>query len=329
MATPQIILTSDDPQLTPRDDNKKMASEILKRVDQLIKKNDLDRALAELYHAKEIDPRNVYAQAMEERITTLKKEAEKNNVVLEQQDFIPARDTVIQSIPMEQKTGPTPEEIEIYRKALINAWSNGYLKPEENEKLSALRQQYMISDADHQLLQKEAMRIGYQRSLTQKNAQAPEQPSTPVRHRVKPKDKILIIDDDPRLLELLTASLQDSGFEVIALTTSDEAFALLRKFTPDLILCDINLETSTMGGFTFYEKIQEFKHIHQIPFIFLTGLTDEALVRTGKELGVDDYLTKPISEETLLSTLRGKLRRFKQLKNSITLQQPTVNVAAS
>ncbi|MBP8975527.1 MAG: response regulator [Bacteroidetes bacterium] len=329
MATPQIILTSDDPQLTPRDDKKKMASEILKHVDQLIKKNDFERALIELYHAKEIDPRNVYAQAMEERIMELKTEAVKNNISYEQQDFIPAENTNPPAVPLSKKTGPTPEEIEIYRKALVNAWSNGYLKPEENEKLNALRQQYMISDADHQLLQKEAMRIGYQHSLTQKNAQAPEQSPTPVRHRVKPKDKILIIDDDPRLLELLTASLQDSGFEVIALTTSDEAYALLRKFTPDLILCDINLETSTMGGFTFYEKIQEFKHIHQIPFIFLTGLTDEALVRTGKELGVDDYLTKPISEETLLSTLRGKLKRFKQLKNIITPQQSHVNVVAS
>jgi DNA-binding response OmpR family regulator len=134
----------------------------------------------------------------------------------------------------------------------------------------------------------------------------------------KERDKVLVIDDDTRLLELLAASLEDNGFDVTAISTSDEAYALLRIFIPDLILCDINLETSTMGGFSFYEKIQELKDIQSVPFIFLTGLTDETLVRTGKELGVDDYLMKPISEQTLVSTLRGKLKRFRQLSYIMT-----------
>jgi DNA-binding response OmpR family regulator len=128
-------------------------------------------------------------------------------------------------------------------------------------------------------------------------------------------------------LDLLAASLEDGGFDVTALSTSDEAYALLRKLTPDLILCDINLETSTMGGFTFYERVQELKHLQNIPFIFLTGLTDEALVRTGKELGVDDYLMKPISEQTLLSTLRGKLKRFRQLRKFSEASAPVLATA--
>jgi DNA-binding response OmpR family regulator len=128
-------------------------------------------------------------------------------------------------------------------------------------------------------------------------------------------------------LGLLAATLEDFGFDVTALPTSDEAYALLRKFTPDLILCDINLETSTMGGFTFYEKAQELKNIQSIPFIFLTGLTDEALVRTGKELGVDDYLMKPISEQNLVSTLRGKLKRFRQIKKAVSTQIPVMIAA--
>jgi DNA-binding response OmpR family regulator len=138
---------------------------------------------------------------------------------------------------------------------------------------------------------------------------------------------VLIIDDDTRLLELLAASLEDSGFDVTALSTSDEAYSLLRKFVPDLILCDINLETSTMGGFTFYEKVQELKKIQSIPFVFLTGLTDETLVRAGKELGVDDYLMKPISEQTLVSTLRGKLKRFRQLNKIRTASMPAMAAA--
>ncbi|MBI3112591.1 MAG: response regulator, partial [Ignavibacteriales bacterium] len=83
----------------------------------------------------------------------------------------------------------------------------------------------------------------------------------------------------------------------------------------DIIISDINLETSTMGGFTFYEKVRELEHLQEVPFIFLSGLSDEVLIRTGKELGVDDYITKPFSDETLIATIKGKVKRFKQLKN--------------
>jgi PleD family two-component response regulator len=82
-----------------------------------------------------------------------------------------------------------------------------------------------------------------------------------------------------------------------------------------------------MGGFTFYEKVQELKNVQSIPFVFLSGLTDEVLVRTGKELGVDDYLMKPISEQTLVSTLRGKLKRFKQLKKAVENPMPAMIAA--
>jgi DNA-binding response OmpR family regulator len=90
--------------------------------------------------------------------------------------------------------------------------------------------------------------------------------------------------------------------------------------TPDLIICDINLKTSTMNGFVLYEKVQAHKNLQNIPFIFLTGLMDEKLAWTGKELGADDYLLKPVSRNTLLSTLHGKLKRFRQLRNSSSPQ---------
>ena len=88
----------------------------------------------------------------------------------------------------------------------------------------------------------------------------------------------------------------------------------MKKFTPDIILCDINLETSTMGGFTFFEKVQEIDHLKKVPFIFLSGLNDDVIIRTGKEMGADDYLTKPIKGQNLLAALRGKLKRFEQLR---------------
>jgi PleD family two-component response regulator len=68
-----------------------------------------------------------------------------------------------------------------------------------------------------------------------------------------------------------------------------------------------------MDGFTFYEKLRELNHLKHIPFAFLTGLNDNVLIRAGKELGVDDFLFKPIAPEDLILAIRGRLKRFEQL----------------
>ena len=333
--------------LTSRDDNKIMVSEILKRVDQLIKKGELERALAEIAHAKEVDARNVYTLALEERILTMK-DSLPPKITPPPAQTEPVSTAVEQTAEVQdQKLAPTLEEITAYQAALKEAWKTGVLDPAGEIQLRELRAVLGIQDIDHAILEKQ-LKLDIQKEqkenksanpqITDRETAFKEQPEKnliaevqktdkqqnilPLQSR-KRKEQILVIDDDARLLELLSTSLEDSGYEVIALTTSDEAYSLLRKFAPDLILCDINLETSTMGGFTFYEKSQEMKNIQNIPFIFLTGLTDEALVRTGKELGVDDYLMKPISEKTLLSTIRGKLKRFRQLRKTVAAA-PTV-----
>jgi CheY-like chemotaxis protein len=357
---------------TPRDDAKKIVSEILKRADLLIHKGELDHAQLEITKAKAVDPRNIYVLALEERISILKAEIvqpeepphnEKSNPppVIE---MISKTEPQIPQIPVPQSAAPpmTPSQLsavpadapqekqedrmfdrsanlESYRQALNHAWFDGALTGYEEQQLDELRTVYGITKADHECMEKSVKLECYKNALllrqlsddsmtlsnTDLNSdlQCTYQISDGEHLYIqiqlintmqqKQRDKILVIDDDTRVLELFAASLEDSGFEVIALPTSDEAYALLRIYIPDLILCDINLETSSMGGFTFYEKVQELKNAQSIPFIFLTGLTDEALVRTGRELGVDDYLMKPISEPTLVSALRGKLKRFRQL----------------
>jgi CheY-like chemotaxis protein len=362
----------------PRDDVKNAVSTILKRVDQLIHKGDLDHAQLEITKAKEVDPRNAYVFALEERISILKAEF----VHLEE---IQHTDEPIPSAAIEYFSKPKPEipnmatslkpqpatalstpsiaptplphgsatkpqenrkdvvqdrsvELESYREALTDAWSDGALTEKEERYLSELRTVFDITNADCEQIERNVKYECYRNALLRQQSinsmKATDSLSnTDLQHIFQisdeehlyvqtrsmntiqhaQRDKVLVIDDDTRLLELLAASLEDSGFEVIALPTSDEAYTLLRKLTPDIILCDINLETSTMSGFAFYEKVQKLNNVQNIPFLFLTGLTDESLVRTGKELGVDDYLLKPISEQTLVSTLRGKLKRFRQL----------------
>jgi len=396
--TPQQKLsTPHEP--TPRDDVKKVVSEVLKRVDQLIRKGDLDLARLEITKAKEVDPRNVYALALEERISILKAEFVHREEIRQNEEPIPShvivpiskteikipqmptssrpKPTLAVSLPAPSVTTPpiTPSpffdgpatkpqekredcildrsaDLESYRQALAHAWCDGALTENEERQLNELRTVFDITKAEYELIEKNVKYECYRNALLrqlsdnsttssnsislddlqlsfkisdEEHLHIQTQLMDTIKH--KQRDKVLVIDDDTRLLELLAISLEDSGFDVTALPTSDEAYALLRKFIPDLILCDINLETSTMGGFTFYEKVQELKNIQSIPFVFLTGLTDEALVRTGKELGVDDYLMKPISEQTLVSTLRGKLKRFRQLNKIMAAPRPAMAAA--
>ncbi len=322
------------PQLTPRDDVRKAASEILKRVDQLIKAGEIDHAIREIIHAKEIDPSNVYVHAYEERLAFLKEEHEKNaarettrkevqHAAQKRDDELRARTEEVKQVEAkkvsenvqerlephivvreettvreEQKldesgiVGTSPQE-SIYVKAFRKMWSSAAITPQHAVALEQLGKELGISP-ERQL------------QLEHRLHQNPQPDSRPA--------NILVIDDDEKMLSLIAQMLSYHGYEVTALQTSDEAYTLLKKWKPGLILCDVNLETSTMGGFSFYEKIRHFEHLKDVPFLFLTGLSDEILVRTGKELGVDDYLTKPISEQSLVATIKGKLKRFSELK---------------
>jgi CheY-like chemotaxis protein len=398
------------PELTPRDDIKKQVSEILKRVDRLIRAGDIDQAMREIIQAKELDPRNVYIFAYEERLTYLKEEHEKHEqqeqtkkaaeAAARERDEEARRRAEEELRRLKQETkrekgpsqpathrpqptaAPTPpgehtptvEELERelqvaeaelrrketelrkvstakapheeilarYRQELVRAWEDGALTPFEETQLRTYRNGQGVSQEEHDKLTKEAQfeaYLGAFRKAWSSGAIAPDRPTElsdlRKRYHISPEESdtieaeilwevragaqrptLVIIDDDLKFLEIVTETLREASYNVRPFSTSDEAFRYLKENTPDMIISDINLETSTMGGFTFYEKVRELDHLHNVPFIFLSGLTDEVLIRTGKELGVDDYLTKPFSDETLLATIRGKLKRFKKLSQT-------------
>lgn len=413
--------------LTPRDDIKKTVSEILKRVDQLLKAGSLEEAKAQIGKAKEVDPKNVYVFAYEERLAGMQEEKKKREAdealrkaeeekrrkeeearrrqdeekrraqeearkkseeelkrkaeeqrrleeaqkqkreeeakakaaatkpsaspdisrsvleetkrkILEERKSkgLHAQDI----IPQGQFRNAYDEALEIYRGVLFEAWADGATTAAEKQQLESLQASLMITPADHTRLERDAKIAAYTNAFRRawsSGAISPESASSLAELRKKfninieeheqieatllwelrsssQKAQILIIDDDERLLTVISDTLQDAGFQTIPVTTTDEAFKILQKTSPDLILSDINLETSTMGGFSFYEKVREIERLHDIPFIFLSGLTDEVLIRTGKELGVDDYITKPFSPDGLIATIKGKLKRYKQMK---------------
>ncbi|MFZ1081389.1 MAG: hybrid sensor histidine kinase/response regulator [Candidatus Kryptoniota bacterium] len=118
---------------------------------------------------------------------------------------------------------------------------------------------------------------------------------------------ILLVDDEEENLELFSTILEDVGYRVVTATNAGNALELLKSNKPDLIISDIYMPE--MGGFEFYERVQKIAELRSVPFIFLSALADRQHVNEGKELGADDYLTKPIDIDELITTVRGKLKR--------------------
>ena len=120
------------------------------------------------------------------------------------------------------------------------------------------------------------------------------------------KNKILIIDDDPKLNDLLKGYLQKFGFESISATHPLEGMKLLKKENPDLIILDIMMPD--MDGF---EVCKEIRKDNSTPIIMLTArgeLTDRVV---GLEIGADDYLPKPFEPRELVARIQTVLRRAK------------------
>jgi DNA-binding response OmpR family regulator len=126
---------------------------------------------------------------------------------------------------------------------------------------------------------------------------------------------ILVVDDNPDLLENIGLTLETAGYQVLTAEDGIDALNVLESNIVDLILADIGMPH--MNGYQLYERTRQNPEWLMIPFLFLTARAMDSDIRYGKELGVDDYLTKPIEPEDLLATVNGKLRRAQQLADSI------------
>ncbi|MGQ0512366.1 MAG: response regulator [Betaproteobacteria bacterium] len=108
--------------------------------------------------------------------------------------------------------------------------------------------------------------------------------------------RILVVDDDDSMRELIRIHLSSAGYEVITAADGIAAGYLVLKSPPDLILSDVNMPH--MDGFEFIAALKEDKSLPYIPVIFLTS--NEEGDHRGKELGAVGYLTKPVRAEKLL-----------------------------
>ena len=125
--------------------------------------------------------------------------------------------------------------------------------------------------------------------------------------------KILVIDDESWLREMIRLALEQQGFEVIEAMDSTEGVNQARLHLPDLILCDVNMDKAG-AGYTTLAKLREDATTATIPFILMTGLADAAGMRHGMDLGADDYLPKPFKVDELYATVNARLRKAQTVR---------------
>jgi two-component system KDP operon response regulator KdpE len=118
------------------------------------------------------------------------------------------------------------------------------------------------------------------------------------------KYRVLVVDDERRMVGFIRLNLEQDGFEVIEAYNGTEALERLRDSLPDLILLDV-----MMPDIDGFEVLRTIREVSQVPVIMLTAKEEEDDKVKGLELGADDYVTKPFSPRELVSRVRAVLRR--------------------
>ena len=125
------------------------------------------------------------------------------------------------------------------------------------------------------------------------------------------RNRILIVDDDDFLRESLTDDLCDD-YEVYAASSGEEALKVLADLQRlDLILLDVKMPG--MSGYELHERIKDMPVCHEVPVIYLTGLTHPDEEVKGLESGAADYLTKPCEQTVLFARVKSRMRAAKRL----------------
>jgi DNA-binding NarL/FixJ family response regulator len=120
------------------------------------------------------------------------------------------------------------------------------------------------------------------------------------------KKKILCIEDDRETAALIAEELVERGYEVVLAADGREGFGAILKDAPDLVLSDISMPV--MSGFEVLERLTALApRFRNMPFVFLTALSDRDNELRGRKLGADDYVTKPIDFDVLATIIAARL----------------------
>jgi len=135
--------------------------------------------------------------------------------------------------------------------------------------------------------------------------------------------KVLVVDDDAALSEMLTIVLRNEGFESRVCATGDRALADFRDYRPDLVLLDLMLP-----GKDGIDVCREIRAESGVPIVMLTARNDTIDIVVGLESGADDYIVKPFKPKELVARIRARVRRFEEPHpESLTIGDLAIDVA--
>ena len=137
------------------------------------------------------------------------------------------------------------------------------------------------------------------------------------------RGKVLVVDDDAALAEMLSIVLRNEGFEPKVCSNGDQAMADYRDFRPDLVLLDLMLP-----GKDGIDVCKEIRAESGVPIVMLTAKNDTIDVVVGLESGADDYVVKPFKPKELIARIRARVRRFDEPgPESLTIGDLAIDVA--
>ncbi|SHG17548.1 two-component system, OmpR family, alkaline phosphatase synthesis response regulator PhoP [Salegentibacter echinorum] len=144
---------------------------------------------------------------------------------------------------------------------------------------------------------------------------------------MKKKDiKILLVDDEPDILEIVGYNLTGKGYQVITANNGKDAVKLAKKIKPQLIMLDVMMPE--MDGIEACEQIRQIPALEDTIITFLTARGEDYSQMAGFDAGADDYITKPIKPKVLVSKVKALLRRFKddtETSNVVKIKDLIIN----
>jgi DNA-binding response OmpR family regulator len=134
--------------------------------------------------------------------------------------------------------------------------------------------------------------------------------------RRKDRDLVLVVDDSPDTLRMLTDAIEEAGMTVLVAREGEHALSIVGKVTPDVILMDAVMPGT--DGFETCRRLKQNRALKHVPVIFMTGLTDSVHIIEGLEAGGVDYVTKPIVPGELLARIRVHLANARMAQSART-----------
>ncbi len=322
-----------------------VVSQLLGTADKYIELKEYERALVQVAKVFAIDPKNYFAQSYSDRIDMLMQERMGVEFVGEKKRPMPElarppkpapeppRPERPEFVP-EKASEDTRASVSMYRELLKEMWFDGKLTEDEAEELEKVRETFEISMEQHEQLDKEvkvdayieALRIAWRDGVISKNEKealelmrkkytitleehvSAEAKILWAKGAPNVKGTILIVDDESGFLHWVAGTLRKHGYEVETSETVEDAVRMLEGEIPALILSDVVFPEPGLNGFEFYGRVRDNERWKKIPFLLMSAISDEFVVRAGMRLGVNNFITKPFNFELLLATIEGHLK---------------------